>query len=109
MFLCFCFSFHFVVLTRKSLIFLQEAVDFLAELDLPFIKVASLDTNNMHYLKHAAAKNKPLVISTGNHWMLIIFTLATYHLIRLQREIQNLYRACGAWVVGWTNGPTDTP
>lgn len=42
-----------------------EAVDFLAELDLPFIKVASLDTNNMHYLKHTAANNKPLVVSTG--------------------------------------------
>lgn len=42
-----------------------EAVNFLAELDLPFLKVASLDTNNMHYLKHTAAKKKPLVVSTG--------------------------------------------
>ena len=50
---------------KKTFFFYQEAVDFLAELDLPFIKVASLDTNNMHYLKHTAAKNKPLVVSTG--------------------------------------------
>eukprot|EP00058_Branchiostoma_floridae_P018189 XP_002603678.1 hypothetical protein BRAFLDRAFT_61203 [Branchiostoma floridae] len=40
--------------------------DFLAdELDVPFIKVASADANNLPYLKHTASKGKPMILSSG--------------------------------------------
>ena len=35
------------------------------ELDLPFIKIASMDMNNIPFLKLVAQKGKPVVISTG--------------------------------------------
>ncbi|XP_065841354.1 sialic acid synthase-like isoform X1 [Oscarella lobularis] len=44
----------------------QAAADFLLdELNVPFLKVASCDANNMPYLSHVAKKGCPLVISTG--------------------------------------------
>ena len=44
---------------------IKEA-DFLVDrLDVPFIKVASMDLNNTPYLSYLARKMKPLVISTG--------------------------------------------
>lgn len=46
--------------------FCKEEIDFLVdELDVPFIKVASMDVNNIPFLKHIASKKKPVVISTG--------------------------------------------
>lgn len=46
--------------------FSKEEVDLLAdELDVPFIKVASMDLNNIPFLKYIAQKNKPVFISTG--------------------------------------------
>ena len=40
-------------------------VDLLDELDVPFIKIASMDINHFELLTHAARTGRPLVISTG--------------------------------------------
>ncbi|SDX83344.1 N-acetylneuraminate synthase/sialic acid synthase [Amycolatopsis xylanica] len=41
------------------------SVDFLAELDLPAIKIASADLTNTPLLAYAAKSGKPLIVSTG--------------------------------------------
>lgn len=46
--------------------FSNREVDLLAdELQVPFIKIASMDLNNIPFLKYIAGKRKPVVISTG--------------------------------------------
>lgn len=45
--------------------FSRKEVDLLIELDVPFIKVASMDLNNIPFLRYVASKGKPVVISTG--------------------------------------------
>lgn len=35
------------------------------ELDVPFIKIASMDLNNLPFLKYVAGKKRPVVLSTG--------------------------------------------
>ena len=45
--------------------FSKEEVDLLMELDVPFIKVASMDINNLELLKYIAKQGKPIVLSTG--------------------------------------------
>ncbi len=46
--------------------FSKEEIDLLAdELDVPFIKVASMDVTNTPLLKYIASKGKPVAISTG--------------------------------------------
>jgi sialic acid synthase SpsE len=40
-------------------------VDLLVRLDVPFLKVASMDINNYPLLKHIARTKKPVVLSTG--------------------------------------------
>jgi len=45
--------------------FSNEEVDLLIDLDIPFIKVASMDINNIELLKYIASKKKPVVLSTG--------------------------------------------
>lgn len=40
-------------------------VDLLVEHDVDFIKIASFDLNNFPFLKYAASKGKPIVLSTG--------------------------------------------
>ena len=46
--------------------FSKAEVDLLVdELDVPFIKIASMDLNNIPFLKYIAQKRKPVVISTG--------------------------------------------
>jgi len=42
-----------------------EEVDLLIKLDVPFIKIASMDINNLPLLKYAAKKGKPIILSTG--------------------------------------------
>ncbi len=42
-----------------------EADFFIDELDMDFIKVASMDVNNLPFLEYLAKKGKPLVLSTG--------------------------------------------
>lgn len=45
--------------------FSKEEVDLLVELDVPFIKIASMDINNHSLLKYAARSMKPIILSTG--------------------------------------------
>lgn len=46
--------------------FCKEEIDFLVdELKVPFIKVASMDVNNIPFLTYIAKKGKPVIISTG--------------------------------------------
>ena len=46
--------------------FSKEEVDLLVDkLNVPFIKIASMDVTNLPLLKYCATKNKPIVISTG--------------------------------------------
>ncbi len=42
-----------------------EEVDMLEELDVPFFKVASMDLNNLPFIKYIALKGKPIILSTG--------------------------------------------
>jgi len=43
----------------------KKSVDFLDELNVPFIKVASADLTNLPLLKHIAQKKRPVFLSTG--------------------------------------------
>ena len=44
----------------------REEVDFLLDVcDAPFVKVASMDSNNLVYLRYIAGKGAPIVLSTG--------------------------------------------
>lgn len=55
-----------VGITFSSTPFCEDEVDFLVdELDVDFIKVASMDLNNYLFLEYIAKKNKPIVLSTG--------------------------------------------
>ena len=46
--------------------FSPREVDFLVdELDVSFIKIASMDVNNFPFLEYVANKNKPIILSTG--------------------------------------------
>ncbi|MCI9486924.1 MAG: N-acetylneuraminate synthase [Lachnospiraceae bacterium] len=45
--------------------FSRDEVDLLIELDVPFIKVASMDLNNIPFLEYIATKGKPVILSTG--------------------------------------------
>lgn len=45
--------------------FSNDEVDLLVKLDVPFLKIASMDITNIPFLKHAAKTMKPLVVSTG--------------------------------------------
>jgi len=46
--------------------FSKKEADFLIDqLDSPFIKVASMDLNNLPFLKYLAGKGRPMVLSTG--------------------------------------------
>uniref|UniRef100_A0A672LMX9 Sialic acid synthase-like n=1 Tax=Sinocyclocheilus grahami TaxID=75366 RepID=A0A672LMX9_SINGR len=43
----------------------EMAIEFLNEINVPFFKVASADTNNIPYLEKTAKKGRPMVISSG--------------------------------------------
>jgi N-acetylneuraminate synthase len=45
--------------------FSNKEVDMLVKLDVPFLKIASMDITNIPFLKYAAKTMKPLVVSTG--------------------------------------------
>lgn len=55
-----------VGITFSSTPFCEEEVDFLVdELDVDFVKVASMDLNNYPFLEYIAKKDKPVILSTG--------------------------------------------
>ena len=56
-------------ITFFSTAFDIPSADFLGELDMPAIKIASGDLKNIPLLKHAARLGKPLLISTGGGTM----------------------------------------
>ncbi|XP_077574578.1 N-acetylneuraminate-9-phosphate synthase-like [Stigmatopora nigra] len=43
----------------------EMALEFLHEINVPFFKVGSGDTNNFPYLENAAKKGRPMVVSSG--------------------------------------------
>lgn len=43
----------------------SESLDFLCDLDMPFIKLGSGEITNIPYLRYCAKKNMPMIISTG--------------------------------------------
>ncbi len=45
--------------------FSKEEVKLLMKLDVPFLKVASMDINNLELLKYIAKQGKPIVLSSG--------------------------------------------
>jgi len=45
--------------------FSNGEIDLLVELDVPFIKIASMDINNIPLLRYAAQTQKPMIVSTG--------------------------------------------
>jgi len=58
-----------------------KAIDFLLDdLQVPFLKVPSNDTNSVTYLTHAAKKKKPMVVSTGMCDLEIVRT--AYHTVK---------------------------
>lgn len=55
---------------REGIMFLstpydEESVDLLHELDVPAIKVASTDANNIPFLRYLACTQRPILLSTG--------------------------------------------
>jgi N-acetylneuraminate synthase len=42
-----------------------EEIDLLMKLEVPFIKIASMDINNISLLEYAAQTGKPIILSTG--------------------------------------------
>lgn len=49
----------------SSAAFAEKEADLLAELNVPFIKIASMELNNLGLLEYIAKKNIPIMISTG--------------------------------------------
>ena len=45
--------------------FSNAEADMLMDLNVPFFKVASMDLNNLPFLKHMASYQKPMIVSTG--------------------------------------------
>lgn len=45
--------------------FSKSEVDVLIDLDVPFIKVASMDINNISFLEYIGSKLRPVILSTG--------------------------------------------
>jgi sialic acid synthase len=45
----------------------KNSLEFLVQIDVPFIKIGSGDVNNYPLIEMAANQNKPLIVSTGMH------------------------------------------
>lgn len=54
--------------------FSTNEVDLLMEVGVPFLKIASMDINNIPFLKYAAKTMKPIIVSTGMSTMAEIET-----------------------------------
>ena len=47
----------------------ERDAEFIMQLDPPVFKVASIDVSNLDFLKGLAAFKKPIILSTGMHWL----------------------------------------
>jgi len=54
-----------VEITFFSTAFSIEEADILERMGVPFYKIASMDINNLLFLRHIAKKNKPIIVSSG--------------------------------------------
>ncbi|MEZ5543313.1 MAG: N-acetylneuraminate synthase family protein [Pseudomonadota bacterium] len=45
--------------------FSEEETDLLEQLGVPFFKIASMDINNLPFLRYVARKQRPMILSTG--------------------------------------------
>ncbi len=54
---------HQIIFTSTP--FSPHEVDVLVEMDVPFIKIASMDLNNLSFIEYIAKKSKPIILSTG--------------------------------------------
>lgn len=55
---------------RSGILFLstpdeEDSADFLESLDIPLFKIGSGEIDNLSYLRHVAAKGRPMILSTG--------------------------------------------
>ena len=50
----------------------EESIDFLVNLNIPFIKMASADLSNFPLLEYTAKKGKPIILSTGMADMILV-------------------------------------
>lgn len=53
------------MITLFSTPFDEDSVDFLVNLGTPALKISSFELTDVHLIRHAASKNKPLLLSTG--------------------------------------------
>ena len=49
----------------SSSVFSKFETDFLLKLNVPFIKIASMDINNLDLIEYVSKTNKTIVVSTG--------------------------------------------
>ncbi|OBT09104.1 N-acetylneuraminate synthase [Shewanella sp. UCD-FRSSP16_17] len=96
--------------------FSKEEADFLVErLNSPFIKVASMDLNNLPFLDYLARKNLPIIISTGlselyeidravktielagNHQIIILHCVSTYPPVDTDVNLNNMKTIMAAY------------
>lgn len=59
---------------RKGILFLataheEESADFIEALGVPAVKIGSGEVKNLPFIRHIAKKRKPLIISTGLHFL----------------------------------------
>ena len=52
-------------ITFCSSVFSEQEADLLADLDVPFYKIASMDVNNLPLLDYVGGKGRPVILSTG--------------------------------------------
>ena len=61
----------------------EKSVDFLIDLGIDYLKIASIDATNYHFCEYVAKKKKPTIISTG---------MSTYEEILQTQKIFNKYK-----------------
>ena len=98
---------HYVLIKRahrKGIDFLstpfdEESLDFLSELDIPFLKIPSGEVSNLPFLWRIASKGKPMILSTGMSDMKEIDeALATInHGLTNKQEPKNLKEVFSQW------------
>ena len=77
----------------------EESLNFLVELDVPFLKIPSGEVSNLPFLWKIAAKGKPMILSTGmSDLKEIEEALATInHALTNKKEPKNLKEVFSQW------------